>query len=111
MRISDWSSDVCSSDLMKAVEDGFAALKRDGTQANIVDRMQTRKRLYELIRYEDYNRFDQGLFNLDRKSVVSGKSVSVRVDLGGRRILKKKNTNKLITNYKEKIISQHTKQH
>src|SRR3546814_13587304 len=28
---------------------------------------------------------------LDRKSVVSGKSVSVRVDLGGRRILKKKN--------------------
>src|SRR3546814_18133301 len=29
----------------------------------------------------------------DRKSVVSGKSVSVRVDLGGRRISKKKNTN------------------
>src|SRR3546814_14166943 len=26
-----------------------------------------------------------------RKSVVSGKSVSVRVDLGGRRIIKKKN--------------------
>src|SRR3546814_11877983 len=28
----------------------------------------------------------------DRKSVVSGKSVSVRVDLGGRRIIKKKKT-------------------
>src|SRR3546814_14045526 len=28
----------------------------------------------------------------DRKSVVSGKSVSVRVDLGGRRIINKKNT-------------------
>src|SRR3546814_14724697 len=27
---------------------------------------------------------------LDRKSVVSGKSVSVRVDIGGRRIIKKK---------------------
>src|SRR3546814_15774067 len=27
----------------------------------------------------------------DRKSVVQGKSVSVRVDLGGRRIIKKKN--------------------
>src|SRR3546814_17561394 len=27
---------------------------------------------------------------LDRKSVVSGQSVSVRVDLGGRRIIKKK---------------------
>src|SRR3546814_16684467 len=30
----------------------------------------------------------------DRKSVVAGKRVSVRVDLGGSRILKKKNTNK-----------------
>src|SRR3546814_12604791 len=29
-------------------------------------------------------------FIKDRKSVVEGKSVSVRVDLGGRRILKKK---------------------
>src|SRR3546814_16409436 len=29
---------------------------------------------------------------IDRKSVVSGKSVSVRVDLGGCRIIKKKNT-------------------
>src|SRR3546814_10959477 len=32
------------------------------------------------------------LFELDRKSVVSGKSVSVRVDLGGRRIIKKNTT-------------------
>src|SRR3546814_20311136 len=30
----------------------------------------------------------------DRKSVVSGKSVSVRVDLGGRRIIKKKTKKK-----------------
>src|SRR3546814_11191225 len=30
----------------------------------------------------------------DRKSVVSGKSVSVRVDLGGRRCLKKKQKSK-----------------
>src|SRR3546814_13078943 len=29
--------------------------------------------------------------DLDRESVLSGKSVSVRVDLGGRRIIKKKN--------------------
>src|SRR3546814_15286074 len=35
---------------------------------------------------------DRGLgdMQVDRKSVVSGKSVSVRVDLGGRRIIKKK---------------------
>src|SRR3546814_18559129 len=31
----------------------------------------------------------------DRKSVVSGKSVSVRVDLGGRRIIKKKTIDQL----------------
>src|SRR3546814_20213270 len=34
---------------------------------------------------------------LDRKSVVTGKRVSVRVDLGGRRIFKKKKTNSLNT--------------
>src|SRR3546814_19148047 len=33
-------------------------------------------------------------FSRDRKSVVSGKSVSVRVDLGGGRIIKKKNLQK-----------------
>src|SRR3546814_13005039 len=32
----------------------------------------------------------------DRKSVVSGKSVSVRVDLGGRRIIKKKKKQKQV---------------
>src|SRR3546814_16901997 len=37
---------------------------------------------------------DPGCTWQDRKSVVSGKSVSVRVDLGGRRIIKTKNTNK-----------------
>src|SRR3546814_14614462 len=40
----------------------------------------------------------------DRKSVVSGKSVSVRVDLGGRRIIKKKKTvNKRITKLNLKL--------
>src|SRR3546814_15326334 len=34
----------------------------------------------------------------DRKSVVSGKSVSVRVDTGGSRIIKKKKNNKTQTN-------------
>jgi len=48
---------------MKAVEDGFAALKQRGTQRDIVDKMQTRARLYEVIRYEDYNRFDQDTYN------------------------------------------------
>ena len=48
---------------MKAVEDGFAAIKHQGTQKEIVDRMQTRARLYELINYEDYNKFDKDIFN------------------------------------------------
>lgn len=48
---------------MKAVEDGLAAIRQQGTQKDIVDRMQTRARLYELIRYEDYNKFDQDIFN------------------------------------------------
>src|SRR3546814_11612345 len=41
---------------------------------------------------------DQGRRNheIDRKSVVEGKSVSVRVDSGGRRIINKKNNQKKI---------------
>src|SRR3546814_13151250 len=38
----------------------------------------------------------------DRKSVVKGKSVSVRVDLGGRRILKKKKSNILDNKHNNK---------
>src|SRR3546814_11286669 len=38
----------------------------------------------------------------DRKSVVEGKSVSVRVDLGGRRIIKKKKQQKTIIQKKKK---------
>jgi len=47
----------------KAVEDGFKQLKDEGTNAPIVDLMQTRKRLYQLLHYEDYNKFDQNLYN------------------------------------------------
>src|SRR5262249_42970726 len=37
---------------MKAVEMLLADLKRDGTQAGWIDRMQTRKELYSLLRYD-----------------------------------------------------------
>ena len=40
---------------MKGVEDGLRAIIRDGHQNNIIGKMQTRKRLYELIEYEKYN--------------------------------------------------------
>ena len=48
---------------MKAVEDGLAVLKQEGTQAALLPRMQTRAELYELLRYEDYAQFDQDVFN------------------------------------------------
>jgi len=44
---------------MKNVEDGLRAILRDGHQNNIIDKMQTRKRLYELVEYEKYNTLDK----------------------------------------------------
>ena len=41
---------------MKNVEDGLRAIIRDGHQNNIIDKMQTRKRLYKLVEYEKYNK-------------------------------------------------------
>ena len=40
---------------MKNVEDGLRVIFEDGHQNNIIDKMQTRKRLYELVDYEKYN--------------------------------------------------------
>jgi len=44
---------------MKNVEDGLKAIMRDGHQNNIIGKMQTRKRLYELVEYEKYNTPDK----------------------------------------------------
>ena len=44
---------------MKSVEDGLWTIMKDGHQNNIIDRMQTRKRLYELVEYEKYNTPDK----------------------------------------------------
>ncbi|OUV60470.1 MAG: methylisocitrate lyase [Candidatus Pelagibacter sp. TMED128] len=40
---------------MQNVELGLKSIFRDGHQNNIIDKMQTRKRLYELVEYEKYN--------------------------------------------------------
>ena len=40
---------------MKNVEDGLRDIIKNGHQNNIIDKMQTRKRLYELVDYEKYN--------------------------------------------------------
>ena len=41
---------------MKSVEDGLRDIFNNGHQNNIIDKMQTRKRLYELVEYEKYNK-------------------------------------------------------
>lgn len=48
---------------MGAIRDGLAEVAKTGTQAGLVDRMHTRSELYELIRYEDYNNYDQSVYN------------------------------------------------
>ena len=48
---------------MKAIEDGLATIKKEGSQASLVGDMQTRAELYELLRYEDYAKFDKDVFN------------------------------------------------
>ena len=48
---------------MKNVEDGLRDIFVDGHQNNIIDKMQTRKRLYELVEYEKYNSLDEKIYN------------------------------------------------
>src|SRR3546814_12714440 len=107
MRISDWSSDVCSSDLGCGAH--VAELRRLWVDPFREPRLWTLEALQALA-----ERGERGLdacllpvesgmaswpavevdaaqaARLDRKSVVEGKSVSVRVCLGGCRHLNKK---------------------
>src|SRR3546814_20568466 len=95
MRISDWSSDVCSSDLGPG---------RDvvGTDVPVAGQSHRAWRASEVEVFDPdaadvvADGLDQvcqtrSVRREDRKSVVEGKSVSVRGDVGGRRIVKKKN--------------------
>ena len=50
---------------MGEVDRGLDAILRDGDQNGILDRMQHRKDLYDLLRYEEYSKFDQDLFNFE----------------------------------------------
>src|SRR3546814_15698951 len=93
MRISDWSSDVCSSDLAtRALRNEATAAARAARTVN--DRRAGLNQAPSAIATRNYaaamERARVAAGNLDRKSVVSGKSVTVRVELGGRRIITKK---------------------
>ncbi|MNW15324.1 Methylisocitrate lyase [compost metagenome] len=46
----------------KAAENVYEAIRRDGTQKNVVSTMQTRAELYERIGYHDYEQKLDALF-------------------------------------------------
>src|SRR3546814_13553702 len=118
MRISDWSSDVCSSDLngvsaFFGIAPGMSTISGDDDGKIAASRPRSGERAVRksgligesgdlaLRRLLDQaggggganlliTVFDDFITQAtDRKSVVSGKSVEVRVDLGGVRIIKK----------------------
>src|SRR3546814_19434228 len=100
MRISDWSSDVCSADLGPEDADRQEGDNREqeNPQAEPRSLMQGGLDLGGEVEVapalggaHEANSCSAAPA-VDRKSVVQGKSVSVRVDLGGRRNLKKQNT-------------------
>src|SRR3546814_17639163 len=106
MRISDWSSDVCSSDLIDrniGVEQHDLTLLRRLRISLVETALPDTQRLHfravkrnaRLDRVTDRiveSRLAVVGHELDRKSVVEGKSVSERVGLGGSRIVKKTKT-------------------
>ena len=55
---------------MFAVEAGLREIASAGTQAGLLDRMQHRSRLYELLRYADYNQFDSDIYNFALEGVT-----------------------------------------
>jgi methylisocitrate lyase len=52
---------------MGAITDGLRTIRAEGTQASVMDRMQTRADLYETIDYEAYNAFDSAVFNFSQE--------------------------------------------
>src|SRR3546814_18928440 len=114
MRISDWSSDVCSSDLLDG-QPRRAPLPESRISLSFIQLVTPDKRAP---RYLIGGSAIRGLWQVrppsvatccgglwlsrlgvwliggDRRSVVSGKRVPVRVDLGGRGSVKKKNNSK-----------------
>src|SRR3546814_18051174 len=100
MRISDWSSDVCSSDL--AGEGALLVAEQLGLDQVLGNRpaVDRDERLVHAPRLPVQGTRDQFLAGaalgpdqyrrVERKSVVEGKRVYGSVDSGGRRILTKK---------------------
>src|SRR3546814_13807813 len=104
MRISDWSSDVCSADL-RVIGDVDTARSPCCRQCCAAQQftpfhihVSCPPEKIQLAGLSAYTKWPPTLqvgsthfaFGPDRTSVVEGKRVSVRVNIGGRRILTKK---------------------
>jgi methylisocitrate lyase len=50
---------------MHAADSGLAEIAERGTQEGLLDRMQHRRDLYDLLDYQAYNTFDTSVFNFD----------------------------------------------
>jgi methylisocitrate lyase len=50
---------------MGAAETGLSELAARGTQERLLDRMQHRRDLYDLLDYQSYNAFDTGIYNFE----------------------------------------------
>src|SRR3546814_19694177 len=106
MRISDWSSDVCSSDLIGSARQHFRENLHSGERPH--HKSSQRVDIGARDDIAGFGRLGCHLLDSldpiqvrlldgalkDRKSVGWGKSVSGRVDLGGRRNIKKKKKQK-----------------
>jgi methylisocitrate lyase len=47
---------------MRAVSEGLAEIRSSGTQGKLLDRMQTRQELYDILGYADYEQRDRVYF-------------------------------------------------
>src|SRR3546814_20253950 len=97
MRMSDWISDVCSVDHRPARWARAAVDRHAGDGRCTVAPRRAPCRL--LASKRDPHRRETDHARTDRKSVVYGKSVSVRVALGGRRIILKTHQTILLANF------------
>ncbi|OSC42950.1 methylisocitrate lyase [Mycobacterium decipiens] len=55
---------------MRAVEVGLREIADTGTQSGLLERMQHRSRLYELLRYPDYHQFGSETYNFALQGVI-----------------------------------------
>lgn len=53
---------------MKAIEAALGVLWTDGTQTELLDLMQTREELYDLLGYDDFDQRDRQYFGLEEKT-------------------------------------------